>query len=76
MGFSFWWLLLSQSMALGLEGLSNCGTQAELLSGMWNLPGSGIRPVSPALAGWLTTTGPPVESSDLVFRGWGQESAF
>ena len=31
---------------------------------MWDLPGSGIEPVSPALAGRLFTTEPPEEPSD------------
>ena len=29
---------------------------------MWNLPGSGIKPTSPALAGGFSTTGPPGKS--------------
>ena len=33
---------------------------------MWNLPGPGIEPVSPALAGGFSTTGPP-GSLKLVF---------
>ena len=44
-------------------GLSSCGTRAQLLHGMWNLPGPGIEPVSPALADGLSTTGPPGNSS-------------
>ena len=32
------------------HGLSGCGARAELFRGMWNLPKSGIEPVSPALA--------------------------
>ena len=39
--------------------LSSCGTQAQLLRGMWDLPGPGLDPVSPALAGWFSTTVPP-----------------
>ena len=31
--------------------LSSCGTRAQLLCGMWDLPGSGIEPTSLALAG-------------------------
>ena len=31
-------------------GLSSCGTGAHLHHGMWDLPGLGIEPVSPALA--------------------------
>ena len=30
--------------------LSSCGTRAQLLHGMWDVPGPGLEPVSPALA--------------------------
>ena len=36
--------------------------QAQLLRSMWDLPGAGIEPVSPTLAGGFLTTGPPEES--------------
>ena len=36
--------------------LSGCGAQALLLCGIWDLPRSGIEPVSPALAGKFFTT--------------------
>ena len=39
--------------------LSSCGAQASLLHGMWDLPGPGLEPVSPALAGRFLTTVPP-----------------
>ena len=39
--------------------LSNCGSWAQLLRGMWDLPSPGLEPVSPALAGRLPTTAPP-----------------
>ena len=39
--------------------LSNCGSRAQLLHGMWDLPRPGLEPVSPALAGGLSTTAPP-----------------
>ena len=39
--------------------LSNCGSRASLLRGMWDLPRPGLEPVSPALAGELSTTAPP-----------------
>ena len=39
--------------------LSNCGSRAQLLRGMWDLPGPGLEPVSPALAGGFLTTAPP-----------------
>ena len=40
------------------RGFSSCGPLAPLSHGMWNLPGPGIEPVSPALAGRFLTTGP------------------
>ena len=39
--------------------LSNCGSRAQLLCSMWDLPRPGLEPVSPALAGRLSTTAPP-----------------
>ena len=38
--------------------LSSCGTQASLLRSMWDPPGPGHEPVSPALAGGFPTTVP------------------
>ena len=39
--------------------LSNCGSRAQLLRGMWDPPRPGLEPASPALAGRLSTTAPP-----------------
>ena len=39
--------------------LSSRGSRAQLLRGMWDLPRPGLEPVSPALAGRLSTTAPP-----------------
>ena len=39
--------------------LSNCGSRAQLLRGMWDPPRTGLEPVSPALAGRLSTAAPP-----------------
>ena len=39
--------------------LSNCGSRAHSLRGMWDPPRPGLEPVSPALAGRLSTTAPP-----------------
>ncbi|KAJ8790669.1 hypothetical protein J1605_021267 [Eschrichtius robustus] len=36
---------------------------------MWELPGPGIEPVSPALAGGFLTTVPPGKPPDPVFTG-------
>ena len=38
---------------------SSCGARAQLLRGMWDLPGPEIEPVSPALAGGFLTIAPP-----------------
>ena len=43
---------------LQVRRLSSCGSQAQLLCGMWDLPGPGFEPVSPALAGRFLTTVP------------------
>ena len=39
--------------------LSNCGSWVQLLRGMWDPPRPGLEPVSPALAGRLSTSAPP-----------------
>ena len=67
--FSLRWLLLLWSTGSRCAGFSSCGTWALehrlssrgtwalLLHGMWDLPGPGLEPVSPALAGSFVTTG-------------------
>ena len=49
-------------------GLSSCGARAQLLHGMWDLPGPGLEPVPPALAGGFLTTVPAAKSLNLVFK--------
>ena len=44
---------------LQMSKLSNCGSRAQLLRGMWDLPRPGLEPVSPVLAGRFSTTVPP-----------------
>ena len=44
-----------------------CGAWAQLLHGMWDLPGPGLEPVSPALAGRFLTTAPPGKPRPQVF---------
>ena len=41
------------------RSLKSCGAQAWLLRGMWDLPRSGMEPVSPALVGGFFTTESP-----------------
>ena len=47
--------------------LSNCGSRAQLLRGMWDLPRPGLEPVSPALAGRFSTTVPPGKPHHFFF---------
>ena len=52
-------------------GLSRCGAQAPNAQArrpwlMWDLPGPGHKPVSPASAGGLSTTAPPGKPSSAV----------
>ena len=44
--------------------LSNCGSRAQLLRGIWDLPRPGLESVSPALAGRFSTTAPPGKPKD------------
>ena len=50
---------LVEEHRLQTRRLSNCGSRAQLLRGMWDLPRPGLEPVSPALAGRFSTTVPP-----------------
>ena len=47
--------------------LSNCGSRAQLLRGMWDPPRPGLELVSPALAGRFSTTAPPGKPPDRLF---------
>ena len=47
--------------------LSSCGSRAQLLRGMWDLPRPGLEPMSPALAGRPSTTAPPGKPQDTDF---------
>ena len=48
--------------------LSNCGSRAQLLRGMWDAPRPGLEPVSPALAGRFSTTAPPGKPHGNLFN--------
>ena len=77
MDFSLWWLLLLWSTGSRRTGFNSCGmraqylrltgsrAQAQLLCSMWDLPGPGLEPVSPALADRFLTTAPP--GKPLIF---------
>ena len=52
---------------LQTRSLSNCGSRAQLLHGMWDPPRPGPEPMSPALAGRLSTTAPPGKPRQPLF---------
>ena len=47
--------------------LSSCGSRAQLLRGMWDLPKPGLEPVSPALAGRFSTTVLPGKPQECFY---------
>ena len=53
---------------LQMRKLSNCGSRAHLLGGMWDLPRRGLEPMSPALAGRFSTTAPPGKPPAFIFE--------
>ena len=52
--------------------LSNCGSRAQLLCNMWDLPRPGLEPMSPALAGRFSTTAPPGRPVRVVYNSYFQ----
>ena len=48
--------------------LSSCGSWAQPLRGMWDLPRPGLEPASPALAGRFSTTVPPGKPCTQIFK--------
>ena len=67
--FSLQWLLLLRSPGSRRPAFGSCGAQAQLLRSMWDLPGLGLKCVSPALAGGFLTTVPPGKSLNQYFLG-------
>ena len=69
------------AQALGCMGFSSCGmwaqklqllcsgAQAQLLRGIWDLRRSGIKPMSPELAGGCITTEPPGKPK-IALQSW------
>ena len=49
------------------SGCSGCGLRSQLPRGVWDLPGSGIEPVSLVMAGGFLTTGPPRKPQPEIF---------
>ena len=76
-GFSLWWLLLflsKDSRCVGFsscaQGLSSCGARAQLLRGMWDLPGPGIKPVVPCIGRWILNHCSTREVPMCLFELW------
>ena len=46
----------------------SCGSRAQLLCGMWDLPRPGLEPMSPALAGRFSTTAPPGKPDLMLLK--------
>ena len=67
-GFSLRQLLLLPSTGSRRAGFSSCGSRAQLLRGMWDLPRPGFEPVSPALAGGFLTTASPGTSGKSILE--------
>ena len=57
---------LAAEHRLQTRRLSNCGSRAQSLRGMWDPPRPGLEPVSPASAGRLSTTVPPGKPCTLI----------
>ena len=63
-----WWLFLLQGIGSRVSGLHQLWCMGFTASCMWDLHRSGIKPVSPALAGRFPTTGPPGKPAyDFLF---------
>ena len=56
------WVLGVRTSVVVACGLSSCGARPYLLRGVWDLPGPGLEPMSPALVGGFLTTAPPRKS--------------
>ena len=65
-GLSLSWPLLVAEHRLQMRRPSNCGSRAQSLRCMWDLPRPGLEPVSPALVGRFSTTAPPGKPQQLL----------
>ena len=63
-----WGLLLLRSRGSRPAGFSSCGAWAWLLRGIWDLPGPGLEPVSPALAGGFLTIVSPAKPNPRLLK--------
>ena len=61
----------AQASHVAVCGLSSCGARALLFRSMWDLPGGGLEPMSPEMAGGFLavgflTTAPPGKPKHIV----------
>ena len=66
----------SRASVVVAHRLSSCGARAQLLCGMWDLPGPGLGTMSPAFAGRFLTTAPPGKSSTNYFTSLELKNSF
>ena len=59
---------LAAEHRLQTRRLSNCGSRAYSLHGMWDPPRPGLEPLSPALAGRFSTTAPPGKPKNTFLK--------
>ena len=59
---------LAAEHRLQTRRLSSCGARAQSLRGMWDPPGPGLEPASPALAGRFSTAAPPGKRQMSTFK--------
>ena len=59
-----------QASVVVVCGLGSCGSWAYLPQGTWDLPGPGIEPVSSALAGRVSSSGPPGKGPPPIRAGF------
>ena len=65
-GFALLWLLLLQFSGSRVHGLSGCSWQAYLPCRMRDLPGPGVKLMSPALAGRFPTIEQPRDVPRII----------
>ena len=61
-------LLIAVASLVAEHRLSSCGARVQLLSSTWDPSRPEIKPLSPALAGGLPTTGLPGKSLERYFK--------
>ena len=61
-------LTIEAEHRLQTRRLGSCGSWAQPLCGMWDPPRPGLEPMSPELAGRLSTTAPPGKPHGILLK--------